>query len=128
MRVCVMAAYSETVLTRHALKLLRDARKRGKRKKVPMSLKPGDLVAMYHRQQGKCALSGAPLLCGSASVRQHGAMSLDRCIPSLGYELHNVQLLTRAVNNAKSTMCEGEFVAMCKNVGKWSDTKETCHK
>ena len=93
-----------------------------------MSLTPADLVAMYHRQQGKCALSGVPLLCGSASVRQYGAMSLDRCVPALGYEVHNVQLLTRAVNNAKSTMCKDEFVAMCKNVGKWNDEPDTTNE
>ena len=105
----------ETLRT-HALKLLRDARKRGKRKQVNMSLTVDDIILLYKKQRGRCALSGAALLCGAVSLCQNDAMSLDRCVPKRGYQMGNVQLLTRAVNNAKSTMLKKEFVAMCTNV------------
>ena len=118
------ATYSIKIVRRHGLKLLRDARKRGRRKHVVVNLNADDIMRLYAEQQGKCALSGARLMCGQESVRQQGAMSLDRCIAGLGYELGNVQLLTRAVNNAKSTMNKQEFIAMCSQVQKHNEVPE----
>lgn len=106
----------DKTVRRHSLKLLRDARKRGKKKKVAMQLAAQDLVRLYKKQHGLCALSGRSMLCGDVALRQQDAMSLDRRVPSLGYVESNVQLLTRAVNNAKSTMGVGEFQGMCADV------------
>jgi len=105
--------------------LLRDARKRGRRKHVVVDLSADDIMRLYEEQEGKCALSGVPLMCGEESIRQQRAMSLDRCIAGMGYELGNVQLLTRAVNNAKSTMTSDEFIGMCCEVQKYNEAKRT---
>ena len=100
-------------LQSHAKKLLRDARKRARRKGVLMDISHADICDLHAKQEGVCALSAVVMLYGADSIGSPYAMSIDRIDPAEGYVLGNVQLVTRATNNAKSTMDTSTFVDMC---------------
>jgi hypothetical protein len=101
-----------------ALKLVRDARKRAKKKRLAMELVADDIVALYSGQRGLCVLSGRPLEFGRTSRNSANAVSLDRIIAGQAYARPNVQLLCRCVNIAKSTLSTEEFVRMCTDVAR----------
>jgi hypothetical protein len=108
---------SKRALHSDALKLVRDARKRAKKKHLDMTLIADDITLLYTQQRGLCTLSGRPLGFGRVSRNSANAVSLDRIVAGEAYSLPNVQLLCRCVNNAKSTLSTEEFVRMCQDVG-----------
>lgn len=72
-----------------------------------------DLLELWHKQDGKCALSGAEL---TARVGHTNTVSVDRIDSTIGYVKDNVQLVTVQVNVAKNKWTDAEFVAMCQAV------------
>lgn len=109
---------SKRALISDAHKLMRDARKRAKKKNIGIDITSSDIIAHYTRQRGLCALSGRPLLFGDTSRNNHDAVSLDRIVAGRAYTDSNVQLLCRCVNTAKSTLSTADFVLMCEDVAK----------
>ena len=76
---------------------------------------------IWLRQEGKCALTGIPLIMppgGSRAKRREGVgtASLDRIDSTQGYSESNLQWVHKMVNRMKSDFSEQEFVAMCKSV------------
>lgn len=70
------------------------------------------LRALFHAQQGRCALTGADLTPGVNA-------SLDHKVPrSRGGSdaVSNLQWVHLSVNYAKSVLTDGEFVALCAAV------------
>ena len=76
-----------------------------------------DLTAMWESQRGLCALSGVPM---THTLRPHTShlynVSLDRIDSSGNYKLGNVQLVCQAVNIAKHSMVQSEFVDLCAKI------------
>lgn len=73
------------------------------------------LMALVHRQGYRCALTGRHLTPDTASV--------DHIIPlSEGgdHAVHNLQVVHKHLNNAKGTMSQHEFIAMCREVVEWA--------
>jgi 5-methylcytosine-specific restriction endonuclease McrA len=72
-----------------------------------------DLARLWHRQKGKCALSGLRL--------NRDNSNLDHIIPvSKGglAEIDNLRWLHKDVNHAKNDLSDAEFVGLCRAVVK----------
>lgn len=80
------------------------------------ALTPEFLVDLWHRQNGRCAITGLPMtqIHGRGIVQTNA--SIDRIDPSGGYEPNNVWLVCRAINVGKSNMTLEEYVAFCRAV------------
>lgn len=88
-------------------------RKNAKAKSLAFSLTTKYLTRLWEQQDGRCALSGAPLgLIGSG----WSAASVDRIDPEKGYEEGNVQWVCWRVNDAKSNMGNRDFILFCRSV------------
>lgn len=77
-----------------------------------------DLLDLLDAQDYRCALSGRVLEPANAAM--------DHVLPvSRGgrHSIENIQLLEKAVNRAKGTMTNDEFLAMCRDVVAWADNR-----
>lgn len=103
---------------------LDNARRRATQKRLPIDIDIAFVLALWDRQQGRCALSGRTLLCdagGEGGTLRAGeslrdSPSLDQIVPGAGYTAENVQLVTTQCNLAKSTLSSSEFEDLCEQV------------
>lgn len=65
-------------------------------------------------QDYKCALTGAPLVVGENA-------SVDRIDSSRGYELGNIQWVTKEVNRMKIDFDQKLFIELCRKVAEYND-------
>lgn len=86
-------------------------------KKIESDLTIEDLFNLLEKQNYKCALTGAPLTCERArgEVSKTNA-SIDRIIAGGEYNIHNIQLVCRAVNSFRGTTELDDFINWCKKV------------
>lgn len=78
-----------------------------------------DLLNLLNAQKRRCALSGRVLEPANAAM--------DHILPvSRGgrHSIENVQLLEKALNRAKGTMTNEEFIGMCRAVVAWTDGRQ----
>lgn len=82
------------------------------------------LLEVLEEQEGRCALSGAPLTCilKKGTVCKTNA-SIDQIIPSGGYTRDNIQLVCRALNSWRGDTNLDEFVDWCKKVADFNGGK-----
>lgn len=81
-----------------------------KRTGVVIDLTERYLYEIFKKQQGKCALSGVPMLIdGNTNLR----LSLDKIIPENGYVVGNVQWTIFAANRAKGDLTTKDFIRLC---------------
>lgn len=78
------------------------------------NLSVDDLVSLYNKQNGLCAISGIKLTHIQGSGRVLTNIAIDRIDSSKGYELDNIQLLCYIVNVMKWTMTTEELLEWCK--------------
>lgn len=67
------------------------------------------LYNLYHKQAGKCALSGQTMTWLTGQGKVDSNISLDRIDPEKGYEPDNIQLITYRCNIMKHDLCEEEL-------------------
>ncbi len=84
-----------------------------KRKVSKCSTKPAenratydDLIKLYYEQDGKCAITGIPMV---HKMRDHRAISVDRIDSEKGYEVDNIQLVCAAINIAKKDLPDAQI-------------------
>lgn len=82
------------------------AKQRGLEVKVTLE----DLVTLYKKQQGKCALSGRRF------NQLTNIISLDRIDNDESYLRSNIQFTTWEVNRTKSTMSNEKFLKLCSDI------------
>lgn len=79
-----------------------------------------DLLAIFHRQNGRCAVSGVEMTwgagAGSGRVTAETNVSLDRIVAGAGYTIENVQLVCNVVNRIKSDLSRDELLTWCKRI------------
>jgi len=75
--------------------------------------KPEQLIALWHKQGGCCALTGKPM---SLDTGSHWVASVDKIVPDIGYVEDNMQLAAWCANRAKGDMTLDEFESMCFDV------------
>ena len=73
-----------------------------------------DLLELWHKQNGKCALTQLPMTfeVGKGFVKSN--VSIDRKVPGLPYEISNLQLVCKAANMMKQDFTEEELLMWCK--------------
>ena len=64
------------------------------------------LYNLYHKQEGKCALSGQTMTWLTGQGKVDTNISLDRIDPEKGYEPDNIQLITYRCNIMKHDLKE----------------------
>ena len=79
-----------------------------------------NVLRLLEAQQYRCALTGRSLTPQTAA--------LDHVVPvRFGGEhvIQNAQVLHKDVNRAKGSLTSGEFIGMCREVVRWSDSTTT---
>lgn len=89
------------------------------------SLSLDNLLEIYNKQNGLCALSGQPLTCvlSKGSICKTNA-SIDKIKPSEGYKKENIQLVCRALNSWRGDTNLEEFIWWCEQVSLFQRGKE----
>jgi ribosomal protein S14 len=75
-----------------------------------------EVADMYDSQDGKCALSGCPVMFPIGGHPQDSDCSIDRIDSSKGYWKDNIQLVHKKVNMMKQHYSQEEFIQVCRNV------------
>lgn len=73
-----------------------------------------DVLSLYEKQNGKCAISGIKMTHFTNEGRILYNLSVDRIDSDKGYTIDNIQLLCTIINTMKSTLSNEEFVEICK--------------
>lgn len=87
-----------------------------KKKKERRDLNVDDLMAIYNKQEGKCAISGRDMTYITGEGRVPTNMSLDRKIPSKGYILDNIQLVCIQANKMKMELNHSDLILWCRDI------------
>ncbi len=91
------------------------------RRSLSFEVTQEDLMALWDKQDGRCALTGQPL-CISTKIVKHApdyentTASLDRIDSSLGYTKDNIQWVHKEINRFKNNYSMEQFKSMCKLV------------
>jgi len=82
---------------------------------------PEDLINLWEKQQGRCAISGVYLTHhkDGTGYKEFNA-SIDRKCGDKGYTLHNVQLVAYRINIMKHTLSEDMFYWWVKTINNFS--------
>ena len=92
-----------------------------KNRGLEWALTPEDLITLWERQEGKCALSGVYLTHHKdGSGRKDHNASIDRISGDKGYVFHNVQLVCYRINIMKDTLSEDMFYWWVKTINDFS--------
>ena len=87
-------------------------RHRAKKLGVPFDLKRGDLV-----WPNECPILGIPLTYHSGKKARDDAPSVDRIVPSLGYVVGNVQVISARANRIKNDATVEELQKIARYMG-----------
>lgn len=74
------------------------------------------LISLYKRQKGKCALSGVELtkITGKGVVPSN--CSIDRIKPGGKYSIRNIRLVCTCVNSFRGNLTDKEFIWWCGKI------------
>lgn len=76
------------------------------------------MLDLYHKQKGKCAITGQDLtfIKKTDGKKIHTNLSIDRIDSSKGYDLNNIQYVCAIVNVMKSILSIEELQWWCQKV------------
>ena len=86
---------------------------------IPFEITIDDVAELFEKQEGKCALSGLPLLLPSKSKQVNGkyrTASLDRINSNLPYQKDNIQWVHKDVNMMKQQFSTEHFLELCSKI------------
>lgn len=89
---------------------------------APYILTLTDLVEMWRRQDGLCALTGLKMTWGQGRIRPT-SMSLDRVNSERGYTLDNVRLICHSVNAFRGDGTDAEMLTIARALVAFADNK-----
>jgi hypothetical protein len=87
---------------------------------IPFHITIEQAWELYVRQDGRCALTGEPIVFPVSSVKRGGTRtaSLDRIDSNGDYTIENVQWVHKDINLMKMNLPEDRFVTWCHKVSK----------
>lgn len=91
-----------------------------KRRNVSFNITTKDVYEQFLKQDKKCILTGQDLYFGRCRWSTETNASLDRIDSLKGYEVGNIQLVTKNINLMKWSLTQEEFINNCKLVSEWS--------
>ena len=92
------------------------AKDRAFSKNIPFTITKEDLLSIWEKQQGLCAISKIPMTYELDSGRVFSNVSIDQKIPGKGYTIDNVQLVCMAVNQLKSDFEMNTILYICNQI------------
>lgn len=101
------------------------ARDRAFKKQIPFNVELEDLINLWNKQRGLCALSGIKMTFELKMGRTSTNVSIDKINKDLGYTKDNIQLVCMACNQMKSDLSETEMYQFCKNVVEHYENKNS---
>jgi hypothetical protein len=87
-----------------------------KKRNVPLTITRDYSLELYHKQGGRCALTGVELKWRLSSKCNTWTASLDRIDSTVGYVSGNVQWVHRDINRMKWDLDEQAFIDLCTQV------------
>lgn len=99
--------------------LLAGSKQSAKKRNIYWDLKKQDLIDLYEKQEGKCALTNDPLTLEvqSRDVKECAStISLDRIDNEQGYIPDNIQFVTFQANVAKNSFSTEQLLDFCRKV------------
>lgn len=85
-------------------------------RKLEFSIEREDLVELWEKQTGKCALTGRQMTLDKGKGRLWSAASVDRIDNKIGYHRFNIHLVCVGINRAKGILDLEEFFKICEDV------------
>lgn len=89
---------------------------------ISVNLTIPQLETLWLAQEGRCALSGAPLQLIKNNKDTSATASLDRIDSSGSYEIDNVQFIHKDLNLMKMQMDQDMFILWCIEVANYNNT------
>lgn len=108
------AARCSTILG-HLTFLYTKTRNTAKERNKEFDITLNDLVELYSKQAGLCAITKKKLTCGRNNPLGT-TISIDRINSNKGYVKNNIQLVCARVNVIKSNMTKEELIAWCHEI------------
>jgi len=89
------------------------------------AIEADDVVALWAKQKGRCALTDMQLSCSRKGygIRDVEMPSIDRIDSSGNYTLDNIQIVSAAVNVMKQALPQDLFIALCDRVARVARAK-----
>ena len=100
------------------------ARKGARVRNIEFTITQQDVIDLWYKQNGCCALSGVPMTLTHGKVDKPNPtkVSIDRINNDLGYHKENIQLITWQVNCSKGAYEIEQLFEMCQHVVKYQKT------
>lgn len=95
---------------------LNDAKQRSRKHNIYFDLTYEDMLDMWNKQNGLCALSGIPMTHDIYSGRIQTNVSIDKIDPNKGYIRDNVQLVCSCVNMMKGVLTIDQLLQFCQAI------------
>ena len=93
--------------------LIKISKYRAKDKNKEHSINDTDIMIIYNKQNGKCAITGTPLTFIVGQNKVPTNMSLDRINSEIGYTVDNTQIVCYIVNIMKNKMSIDDLKFWC---------------
>ena len=94
------------------------ARKGAVNRNIEFTITVEDILELWETQRGLCKLSKIPMTIthGTNTSQNPTKVSIDRIDSSIGYHIHNIQLITWQLNCGKSVWSNKQLIDLCKTV------------
>lgn len=92
------------------------ARDRAKKHNMEFSITKDDLMNLYKKQNGLCAISGMKMTYEMYNGRTNTNISIDRKDPFIGYTIDNIQLVCMVINQMKNDLSLNELLCLCNKI------------
>ena len=94
-------------------RLIKNAKSRSKQEKISWNLDLQFIIDLYHKQNGKCALTDITFNLNKYGKKRAFAPSIDRINCNNGYSKDNVRIVCLIVNLALNDFGDEAFKIMC---------------
>ena len=97
-------------------RLLSGCKTRALKNNIPFDLTKEQLIELFEKQNGKCALSNLEMQTVIKAGKNPFNVSIDRIKPGRAYSLSNIRLVCNSINTMCSNLSDEEFLSFCKAV------------
>ena len=97
-------------------RLLSGCKTRALKNNIPFDLTKEQLIELFEKQNGKCALSNLEMQTVIKAGKNPFNVSIDRIKPGRAYSLSNIRLVCNSINTMRSNLSDEEFLSFCKAV------------
>lgn len=96
--------------------MLSGCKTRALKNNIPFDLTKEQLIELFEKQNGKCALSNLEMQTVIKAGKNPFNVSINRIKPGRAYSLSNIRLVCNSINTMRSNLSDEEFLSFCKAV------------